>query len=391
MAVNRSFARKHLAFWAASAMALSSASVQAQTQPQTQLQGQPGSIFGELLGNILGLPAGSEQSMDAEWARGRQPIGQRRTDLDARIDADERSGALTRAEADRLRYDHDQIVRLEQRYAADRQFTTQERADLRDRYAALLGQMDQGGQDNAQGPDGWEPLAQRRAEFDRRIEVAVRANGINRNEATQLRYDYDQLVRLEQRHRADGRLTPQEADELEGRYEELSERIGDDRPAYDDFDRWEPLAERRDMFEERLEAALRNRMIARPAAMRLRTDFQMLLQVEAGYQRSGGIDAREQADLNARYDALNRRMGYQTGYADDRNSRRWAEIESRIVAGERAGVIQQAEAARLRTELEDLSRLDDAYRADGLAAEERQYMARRFGELEARVRNARRR
>ena len=142
----------------------------------------------------------------------------------------------------------------------------------------------------------------------------------------------------------------------------------------------------------RIDAALRARALNRTEAARLRADYQALIQIEAGYMRNG-IDGREQADLQLRYDDLERRLGdddgYDGGYGDDRNVGRWAAIEARISAGERSGALDRVEAARLRTELGDLTRLDAAWVRDGLNADERNYLTRRFGELNARVRASR--
>ena len=84
---------------------------------------------------------------------------------------------------------------------------------------------------------------------------------------------------------------------------------------------------------------------------------------------------REQSDLQLRLDDLNRRVGdnYDGGYGSGDtygSDPRGAQIEARIVAGERSGAISRTEAASLRQELRDLTR--------------------RWTELEARVEQARR-
>lgn len=279
----------------------------ADSQTQAGVSAGPGGVIGSLLGALFGIQPGNDQALDDIWSRGRRPLNERRADLDVRIDAGVRDGSLTRFEADRLRDDYDDLVRLEARYAADGRLTTQERADLRDRYRAL------------------------------------------------------------------------------------SQRVGDERRDDQGHDRWAPLSGRRLEFDARVDAALRDRTLNRTEAERLRADFQALLQAEADYMRNG-LDAREQADLQLRYDDLNRRLGDDDGYGgygDDRNVGRWAAIEARISAGERSGVLDRVEAARLRTELGDLTRLDAAYVRDGLSADERDYLTRRFGELDARVRASR--
>jgi len=268
---------------------------------QTTPQG-PDGVIGALLGAVFGDAFGSQtgQAQADEWSRGRRPLADGRANLTARLDASVRDGSINRDEARRLSSDYDGLVQLEARYAADGRVTTQEAADLRERYRLLAQRLDDQGQG---GGYGWQSLSSRRADFDARVD-----------------------------------------------------------------------------------RALNDRDITRAQATRLRSDFQALVQVETGYQRNG-LDAREEADLTARYQTLIDRLGGDDGgYGGDR----WAEVEARIVAGERSGAINRNEAGRLRTELGDLTRLDAAYRADGLNTDERQYLDRRFGELDTRVRAGRR-
>ncbi|UTP40917.1 hypothetical protein M9M90_06970 [Phenylobacterium sp. LH3H17] len=234
---------------------------------------------------------------------------------------------------------------------------------------------------------GRRPLSERRVALDARIDAGVRNGSLTRREAERLRDEYDELVEAEARYAADGRLTSQERADLRTRFDDLSERVREERR--DDDQRWRPLSERRAEFEAQVEAALRDRTLNRMQSTRLRSDFQVLVQLEAGYARNG-IDAREEADLTARYDDLRQRLGDDADDYDDRPQDRWPGIERRIAAGERSGAIDTLEAARLRTELGDLTRLDAAYNANGLNAEERDYLTRRFGELSARVRTTRR-
>jgi hypothetical protein len=118
-----------------------------------------------------------------------------------------------------------------------------------------------------------------------------------------------------------------------------------------------PLGGQRVTFNNRVDAALRDRRISRTAANRLRTDFDALVRIETGYQRDGLSD-REQQDLETRYADLNRRVGDDYisgnggGYGNDARAN---QIEARISAGERNGSISRTEASRLRTELADLS------------------------------------
>jgi len=276
-----------------------------QTQPQTD---PIGAILTALFGDRLGVSS----SLDSEWARGRRPLNTQRAQFEARIDADLRSGALSRSQGDSLRREYGDLIALEARYAADGRMTTQERADLSQRYR----------------------------EFSARVQAG--GNG-----------------------------------------------------GYDD-DRWSPLSDGRSAFEARVEAQVRNRALTRAEGTRLRNDYAALIQVETSYQRDG-LSAREQDDLRTRLDDLNRRVGdtYDNGdgpgggYGDGPYGRQIATIEASIAAGERNGAFPRAESERLRTELGDLTRLDAAYRENGLNADENAYLTRRFGELAARVRTRR--
>lgn len=248
-----------------------------QAYGQPSVQNQPGGVFGALLGALFGVQtADQDRTLDEDWSRGGRPLYQRRADLDARIDAGVRDGSISRTEASRLRADYDAIVQLETRYAADGRMTTAERTELRERYRAL------------------------------------------------------------------------------------SRRVADERAdeGYGDGygQAWRPLAERRYEFENRVEAAVRVRTLTRTEANRLNADFQALVRLEADYRRDG-LSAREQDELARRFADLERRIGYDGGYDGGYGyDPRAAEIEARIVAGERSGQISRTEAARLREELRDLTR-----------------------------------
>jgi len=223
---------------------------------------------------------------------------------------------------------------------------------------------------------GRRPLGEQRVALEARIDAGVRDGSLTRAEATRLRDDYDGLVRLETRYAADGRLTTDERDDLRQRYNALSQRVDDQRADGQGYGYgWQPLAEQRSQFRARVDAAERNRNLNRYEAARLRSDFDALVRVEDGYRRDG-ISDREQQDLTSRLAELNRRVGdgYDGGYNDGGYNNaadpRAVRIEANISAGERNGRISRTEAARLRAELNDLSR--------------------RWSDLEARVDQARR-
>lgn len=289
---------KLLAAASAAALTLAAGAASAQTpygqtQPygQSQTQSDPiGAILGALFGDRLGVST----TLDSEWSRGRRPLNTQRSQFEARLDADVRSGAISSSAASSLNAEYGDLVALEARYTADGRVTSQERADLTERYRAFSTRYQAGGQ---------------------------------------------------------------------GGYD-------------DGYDDWRPLSESRSSFNSRLDAGVRNRTLTRSQATRLSTDFNALVQLETSYDRNG-IDSRERQDLEARWADLNRRVGdnYDAGsgsdYGDNYGSDpRGAQIEARISAGERNGSISRTEAASLRQELRDLMR--------------------RWTELETRVEQARR-
>lgn len=208
---------------------------------------------------------------------------------------------------------------------------------------------------------GRRPLYNQRTQFEARVDAGMRDGSLSRRQAEQLRGDYADLVALETRYAADGRFTTTERTELNNRYRDLTRRLeelaDDDNDNGGGYGGWEPLYGQTAAFDARVAAALRARDITRTESTRLSADFRALVQLEAQYQRDGLSD-RERQDLEARYADLNRRVGddYMPGNGGYGNDPRAVQIEARITAGERSGAISRAEAARLRTELADLSR-----------------------------------
>lgn len=223
---------------------------------------------------------------------------------------------------------------------------------------------------------GRRPLNTNRTQFESRLNADVRSGAISSSAASSLSAEYGDLVALEARYTADGRVTAQERADLTERYRAFSTRYqAGGQGGYDDgYDSWRPLAESRAAFDARVNAGVRNRTLTRAQATRLTTDFNALVRLETSYERDG-LDSRERQDLEARWADLNRRVG--DAYDDDYDSGdnygsdpRGAQIEARIAAGLRSGEISRTEAASLRLELRDL--------------------LRRWTELEARVELARR-
>lgn len=235
---------------------------------------------------------------------------------------------------------------------------------------------------------GRRPFAQRRDALEARIDTAVRDGSIGRREADQMREEYEDIVDLEAEYSADGSVSQQQRQDLRARYRALAQRVGgqgggqgsdprypqtgsrDDRP-------WQPLSTRNSAFEQRVATGLRNRNLTNAEALRLRTDWRALAQVEASYQR-GGIDSREEADLWARYNAISSRLG-----ADyDRDTTRWRQLETRLAAAEQNGRMTRNQAVQVRAQLGDLARLDAVYAVGGYNTDQRAYLARRYADLD---------
>jgi hypothetical protein len=237
---------------------------------------------------------------------------------------------------------------------------------------------------------GRRPFGQRREQLDARIDAAVRDGSISRNEAEQMRREYDDIVRLEEQYSADGNVSPQQRQDLRARYRALSQRVGTDTygqgygqtgyQAYGQDGGWMPLSSRSGDFEQRINTGLRNRTLTQSEANRLRSDWRNLAQVESSYQR-GGIDARQQADLWARYYAIDSRMPGSTAAWSQRDPQRWNRFESRLVAAERNGRIDRDMAVMVRAQLSDLARLDAVYGAGGYNTDQRTYLSRRYADM----------
>ncbi|MDO9588698.1 MAG: hypothetical protein Q8R45_06990 [Brevundimonas sp.] len=254
-----------------------------QTTGATQ---QPGGIIGALLGAVFGNTFGNDQQIEDDYSQGRRPLYERRADLEARIDAGVRDGSLSRSEATRLRADYNALVQLETRYAADGRLTTAERDDLRARYQALSQRVGDARDDDGYGYGdgyGWRPLAEQRAAFDARVDLAVRDRRLSRTESTRLRADFDALVRLEADYRRDG-LSDRERQDLTARLADLDRRVGDVT-----WDGGYGTDGRAVALETRITAGERNGSISRTEAARLREELRDL--------------TRRWADLEARVDA----------------------------------------------------------------------------------------
>lgn len=217
---------------AGSALLLSSGTALTQTPySSTQSQQQPSQqqeAIGAILGALFGDRLGVSTSVDAQWAAGRRPLNTQRTQFNTRVDADVRSGRLSSTTGTRIKADYDALVQLETRYAADGRFTTSERTELNDRYGALTQALADGGFGDDQGSGtGYASVSGGRAEFEARVDTAVRNRRITRTEGTRLKADYQALIQVEAGYLRDGSLSTRERDDLESRLDALDARVGD--------------------------------------------------------------------------------------------------------------------------------------------------------------------
>lgn len=75
---------------------------------------------------------------------------------------------------------------------------------------------------------GWQPIAQRKYNLDRRIDVGQRNGQLSRREASRLRTELNALVRLEYSYQRGG-LSARERSELDRRYDRLAYQIREER------------------------------------------------------------------------------------------------------------------------------------------------------------------
>lgn len=155
----------------------------------------------------------AEGPRDGQWRN----INQRQAQLERRIEAGERSGQLTRAEANRLRAEFRDLERLEQRYRRDG-LSSAERADLDRRFDRLSESIRDERRDRQ--ADRWENLNQRQAQFRQRLDRAVDDRRLTPRQAQNLRAEFDSIARLEQRYRQGG-LTRAERADLDMRFDRL--------------------------------------------------------------------------------------------------------------------------------------------------------------------------
>jgi hypothetical protein len=279
-----------LVFSAAGAAAAQTPYGQTQTQPTTQ-QDAFGAIVGALFGN------GS--TLDGQWLRGQRPLNNGRAQFETRLNADIRAGKLNTSSAARLRADYDSLVQQETTYSAGG-FSTQERADLNQRYAELTSRVDAGGDyGGASGPS----VADGQAAFNARVDAAVASRRLTRTAATRLRADYQTLIQTEVSYRRDGSISAREQDDLDAQLDALDARVGDG-PTTGTGGGYQPVLDNRTRLaniDTALSAGERSGAISRTEAADVRVELGDLIRLEAAYSRTS--PSRDDADY------LTRRLG----------------------------------------------------------------------------------
>lgn len=233
----------------------------------------------------------------------------------------------------------------------------------------------------------------RQVALDQRIDMGVRNGALTRDEAARLRADFQTIAQIEANYRADG-LSQAEVADLDHRFDLLNARIrveANDRQASNGAGQWQSIAQRQQDLDRRIDLGVRNGALTRREADQLRAQFRQIAVVEANY-RQGGLDQREIADLDRRFDLLNASIrvesndSQQRGGRDQNFNQRQAELDHMIDKGQRDGALTQREANRLRREFRELAALEARYRAGGLDDGERADLDRRFSLLTARFR-----
>ena len=310
-----------------------------------------------------------------------QNINERQAELYARIDAGVRDRSLTSAEANQLRLDFQALARLETQYRVGG-LTDAERADLNRRFDQLSNRI----RANRNDDDRALSINARQAELYARIDLGVRDRSLTSAEANQLRAIFQDLVRLEAQYRVGG-LTDAERADLNRRFDQLSNRIRDNR---NDADRGLTINARQAELEARIALGIRDRTLTPAEASRLRYEFQSLVRLESQY-RVGGLNDAERADLNRRFDQLSNRIRRNRNNDDSRwtnLNQRQALFNQRLNRAVSERRVTPWQAMSLRNEFNAIAMLETRYRqsAPGLTIAERNDLNVRFNQLEIKYR-----
>ena len=226
---------------------------------------------------------------------------------------------------------------------------------------------------------GQTPLANQRAQFESRVDSEVGTGALSQTTGARLKSDYYELVQLEARYGADQRFTTAERTTLADRYGDLTQVLADRAYADAGTVATTEVADGRAEFDARVNTAVTARRITRTQGTRLKSDYAAVAQLEAGYLRDGMLSQAERADLDARLDALDIRLG-DTAFATLTPRARLDAIGRALPTNG----MSRAMRTQFQVELEDISRLEQAYARLAATADERAYLERRIVELEAR-------
>lgn len=85
---------------------------------------------------------------------------------------------------------------------------------------------------------------------------------------------------------------------------------------------WVNINARQANLDRRIDMGVRNGDLTRREATQLRSEFRSLVRLEADYRR-GGLNMRERADLDRRFNILSDRIRYERNDRQARNNRGW--------------------------------------------------------------------
>lgn len=201
--------------------------------------------------------ARGQTSFDAAGATG---IENRIVQLQTRIDAGIRSGAIDRREARSLRREMRALANLEYQYRAGG-FSREERSELRERVRMLRQNIriaDNGAYDRYERRADWADydgqaaaglsVDQRLDQLETRLEAAVDSGAIGTREARGLRRQLDEIDALESRY-ATGGISAEEQRDLQQRLRAVRRDIRlADRGAYDRYERSDDWADYNDGY-----------------------------------------------------------------------------------------------------------------------------------------------
>lgn len=171
----------------------------------------------------------------------------------------------------------------------------------------------------------WRDFDSRLDNLENRIERGAERGELTRGEAYELRNAVDDLDDLEDRYQIGG-YSAWELEDLDGRIDALSRRLGMDRTDYQVRDRyydddwgpgrwyrdgvWARIDDRKDALDRRIDRGVQTGEITAGEAVRLREEFRDIASLEVRYS-SGGLSQWEREDLDRRFDDLARQIRWE--------------------------------------------------------------------------------